>query len=77
MIDNNITVLKVFSRLISLHYSIQTTSYLETMHHFKINDLCIILNINRNRYNYLKRTNQLDITLLEYRKRVLESELIK
>ena len=34
---------------------------------YNVNDLCRLLNINRNRYNYLKRSNQIDSELLKLR----------
>jgi len=40
---------------------------------FSINNLCILMGINRNRYNYLVRTNQLDDYILKL-KEVLDDE---
>ena len=39
---------------------------------FNIKSQCEILKIDRNRYNYLKRTNQLDTEILKLKKKVSE-----
>jgi len=39
---------------------------------YSITGLCVLLHINRNRYNYLVRTNQLDSKIVELRKEILK-----
>ena len=37
---------------------------------YNVNDICRLLKIDRNRYNYLNRSNQLDSEILKLRKGV-------
>lgn len=49
-------------------YCKNDTEFIETIKdHLRISEICYMLNINLNRYNYLKRTHKLDTKILELR----------
>ena len=62
--EDQLDILKILSECYPIDFIRKVKVY------FSINTLCDILKINRNRYNYLKRTNQLDFLLLELHKEV-------